>query len=68
MTIGYGLLAVERLRFLLQAVHFGDVAVLLAYEGPVVGLFVLLAITDLAIMTGDAALIFRGLGLTALAH
>jgi hypothetical protein len=66
VTIGYGLLVIEQLGFLLQLAQVGDVAVLLGYEGRIVGLFVLLAITHLA--TKDPATILRRLGLTALAH
>jgi hypothetical protein len=68
VTIGYGLLVIEQLGFLLQAAQFGDVAVLLAYEGRIAGLFVLLAVTHLAIRKGDSTTILRRLGLTALAH
>jgi hypothetical protein len=68
VTIGYGLLVIEQLGFLLQGWQFGDVAVLLAYEGRIVGLFVLLAVTHLAIREGDPTTILRRLGLTALAH
>ncbi len=66
VTIGYGLLVVEQLGFLLQAGQVGDVGVLLGYEGRIVGLFVLLAVTHLAIR--DPAAILRRLGLIALAH
>jgi hypothetical protein len=68
VTIGYGLLVVEQLGFLLQAGQVSDMAVLLAYEGRIVGLFVLLAVTHLAIKKGDPTTILRRLGLTALAH
>jgi hypothetical protein len=68
VTIGYGLLVIEQLGFLLQAWQFGDVAVLVGYEGRIVGLFVLLAITHLAIKQSDPTVILRRLGLTALAH
>ncbi len=68
VTLGYALLAVEQLGFLLQAEQFGDVGLLLAYEGRIAGLFVLLAVTHLAIKKGDTAAILRRLGLTALAH
>jgi len=68
VTIGYGFLVVEQIGFLLQAGQIGDVAVLLGYEGRIVGLFVLLAITHLAIKEGDPTTTLRRLGLTALAH
>jgi hypothetical protein len=68
VTIGYGLLVIEQFGFLLQAGKLGDVAVLLAYEGRIGGLFVLLAVTHLAIKKSDPTLILRRLGLTALAH
>jgi hypothetical protein len=67
VTIGYSLLLIEQLGFLLQAEQFGDVAMLLGYEGRIAGLFVLLAITHLAIGKSDAT-ILRRMGLTALAH
>ena len=68
VTIGYGLLAIEQFGFLLQAGQFGDVGLLLAYEGRMVGLFVLIAVTHLAIKKTDPTMILRRLGLTALAH
>jgi hypothetical protein len=68
VTIGYGLLVIEQLGFLLQAEQFGDVAVLLGYEGRIAGLFVLLAVTHLAIKKSEPEGILRRLGLTALAH
>jgi hypothetical protein len=68
VTIGYGLFAIEQLGFLLQAAQVGDVGLLLAYEGRIAGLFVLLAVTHLAIKKTDPTMILRRLGLTALAH
>jgi hypothetical protein len=68
VTIGYGFLVVEQLGFLLQAGQVGDVAILLGYEGRIVGLFVLLAVTHLAMKGADPTIILRRLGLTALAH
>jgi hypothetical protein len=68
VTIAYGLLLIEQLGFLLQGEQFGDVATLLGYEGRIAGLFVLLAITHLAIGKSDPTTILRRLGLTALAH
>jgi hypothetical protein len=68
VTIGYGLLVVEQLGFVLQVRQYSDVAVLLAYEGRIGGLFVLLAVTHFAIKKADPTLILRRLGLTALAH
>lgn len=68
VTIGYGFLVVEQLGFVLQVLQPSDIGTLLAYEGRIAGLFVLLAVTHLAIKRGDSALILRRLGLTALAH
>jgi hypothetical protein len=68
VTIGYGFLIIEQVGFLLQAQRFGDVAALLGYEGRIAGLFVLLAVTHLAINKEDPTTILRRLGLTALAH
>jgi len=68
VTVGYALLLVEQLCFLLQAEQFGDVGLLLAFEGRIVGLFVLLAVTHLAIKKNDNTAILRRLGLTAIAH
>jgi hypothetical protein len=68
VTMGYAFFLIEQLGFLLQAEQFGDVAVLLAYEGRIAGLFVLLIITHLAIKKDDPTTILRRLGLTALAH
>jgi len=68
VTIGYALLVVEQIGFLLQTAQFGDVAMTLAYEGQLFGLFALLAITHLAIKQGDRETILRRLGLISLAH
>jgi hypothetical protein len=68
VTVGYSLLLVEQLGFLVQAEQFGDVGLLLAFEGRIVGLFVLLAVTHLAINKNDNTAILRRLGLTAIAH
>ena len=68
VTIGYALLVVEQIGFLLQTAQFGDVAMTLAYEGRLFALFVLLAITHLAIKQGDRETILRRLGLISLAH
>ena len=68
VTIGYAFLVVEQLGFLLQAGGAGDMGVLLGFEGRIVGLFVLLAVTHIAIKGGDPTAILRRLGLTALAH
>jgi len=68
VTIGYALLVVEQIGFLLQTAQFGDVALTLAYEGRLFGLFALLAITHLAIKQGDRETILRRLGLISLAH
>jgi len=68
VTVGYAPLLVEQLGFLLQAEQFGDVGLLLAFEGRIVGLFVLLAVTHLAIKKNDNTAILRRLGLTAIAH
>jgi hypothetical protein len=68
VTMGYGFMLIEQLGFILLAEQFGDVAVLLGYEGRIAGLFVLLAITHLAIKKDDPTTILRRLGLTALAH
>jgi hypothetical protein len=68
VTVGYSLLLVEQLGFLVQAEQFGDVGLLLGFEGRIVGLFVLLAVTHLAIKKNDNTAILRRLGLTAIAH
>ena len=68
VTVGYALLLVEQLGFLLQAEQFGDVGLLLAFEGRIGGLFVLLAVTHLAIKKNDNTAILRRLGLTAIAR
>lgn len=68
VTIAYAFLFVGQLGFLLHAEQFGDAALLLAYEGQLLGLLILLGSTHLAINISDPALILRRLGLTALAH
>lgn len=68
VTIGFALLFIEQLGFMLAAQKWGDVAVFLGYEGRVIGLFVIIAITHIKIGKGDLTTVLRRLGLIALAH
>lgn len=67
VAIAFGFLFVEQLGFLLATFDFGDVALFLGYEGRIVGLAILVALTVLGIRRANYNAL-RRLGLTALAH
>jgi hypothetical protein len=68
VAIAFGFLFIEQLGFLLVFENFGDVATFVGYEGRLLGLFILIAVTGLKIKKGDASTVLKRLGLTALAH
>jgi hypothetical protein len=68
VIIGFALLFIEQLGFLLAAENFGDIAVFVGYEGRIVGLLVLIAVTYVGIRKGDFTTGLKRLGLTAPAH
>ena len=67
VAVAFGFLFIEQVGFLLASVDFGGVAVFLAYEGRIVGLAILIALTVIGSRRVDFNLL-RRLGLTALAH
>lgn len=66
VTVAFGFLFVEQLGFLLAPFEFG-VAIFLGYEGRIMGLTILVALTVLGMKKADFN-VLRRLGLTALAH
>jgi hypothetical protein len=67
VAVAFGFLFVEQLGFLLAPLDFGGVAIFLGYEGRLVGLAILIALTILGVQKADFVVLKR-LGLTALAH
>ncbi|MGA8904587.1 MAG: hypothetical protein WB661_06225 [Candidatus Bathyarchaeia archaeon] len=68
VTIGFAFFLIEQLGFILALGALGSVAVFLAYEGRIVGLFVLNALLIVGVRTGDLVSIMKRLGLAAPAH
>ena len=68
VTVGFLLLLVEQIGFILAEGNFGDVAIFLGYEGRIIGLFVLVAVTLVGIKKGDFTNLLKRLGLEAPAH
>jgi hypothetical protein len=68
VTIGFVFFVIEQIGFILAMSNLGSVAVFLAYEGRVMGLFVLNAILIVHITKGDPIIAMRRLGLVAPVH
>ena len=68
VIVAFTLFFVEQLGFILSDVNFGSVAIFLGYEGRIVGLLVLVAITFVGIKKNDLRTVIKRLGLTAPAH
>jgi hypothetical protein len=68
VVVAFAFLLIEQLGFILAAGNLGDVAVFVGYEGRIVGLSVLIAVTFMGIKKGDFTTSLRRLGLTAPAH
>ena len=68
VVVAFAFLLIEQLGFILAAGNLGDVAVFVGYEGRIVGLSVLIAVTYMGIKKGDFTTSLRRLGLTAPAH
>jgi hypothetical protein len=68
VTIGFVFFLVEQLGFILAMWSLGSVAVFLAYEGRIMGLFLLNALLVLGIKKDDPIAVLRRLGLGARAH
>jgi hypothetical protein len=67
VAVAFGFLFIEQLGFLLATLDFGGVAAFLGYEGRIVGLAILVALTVFGMKKADFNVLKR-LGLTALAH
>jgi hypothetical protein len=68
VTIGFVFFLIEQIGFILAMSNLGSVAVFLAYEGRVMGLFVLNAILIVHIRKDDPIIAMRRLGLVAPVH
>jgi hypothetical protein len=68
VTIGFVFFLIEQLGFTLAMSNLGSVAVFLAYEGRIMGLFVLNAILIVRIRKDDPIIAMRRLGLVAPVH
>lgn len=68
IVIAFALFFVEQLGFMLNELSLGEVTIFLGYEGRVVGLFLLVAITFVGIRKDDLRTVLKRLGLVALAH
>ena len=67
VAVAFGFLFVEQVGFLLTTVDI-SVATFLGYEGRLVGLAILIALTLFRVRKSDVGIVLRRLGLTALAH
>ena len=68
VVAAFALLFIEQLGFILAAGNLGDVAVFVGYEGRIVGLLILIAVTYVGRRKGDFTTSLKRLGLTAPAH
>jgi hypothetical protein len=68
VIVAFALFFVEQLGFMLWDLSLGDVALFLGYEGRVLGLVLLVALTLVGIRRGDLTTVIKRLGLTAPAH
>ncbi|MGP8069265.1 MAG: hypothetical protein ACLP5V_05200 [Candidatus Bathyarchaeia archaeon] len=67
-SIGFTFLLVEQFGFTLALANLGSVAAFLAYEGRLLGLFVLIAVLVVGVKKGDLLIQLKRLGLGAPAH
>jgi hypothetical protein len=67
VAVAFSFLFIEQVGFLLAPFNFGEIAVFLGYEGRIVGLVILIALTVVGVKRADFN-VLRRLGLTALAH
>ena len=68
VVMGFAFLLLGQIGSILAAVDMGPVATFLGYEGRILGLFVLIAITYVGIRKGDSFMVLKRLGLAAPAH
>jgi hypothetical protein len=68
VVIGFALLLVEQIGFMMAVWNFRDVATFTGYEGRILGLIVLNLVTHASLRTGDTSSVLKRLGLVAAAH
>jgi len=68
VTISFVFFLIEQLGFIFALLNLGSVAVFLAYEGRIMGLFVLNALLIMGVKKNDSIAVLRRLGLGAPAH
>jgi len=68
VTIGFAFFIVEQIGFILATWNLGPVAVFLAYEGRLMGLFVLNIVLIIGVKKNDPIAIMKRLGLVAPVH
>jgi hypothetical protein len=68
VSVGLALFFAGHVGFMLGLLNLGDFAIFVAYEGQLLGLFVLNAVTSVGIRKGDSSIVVRRLGLAAPAH
>jgi len=68
VVIGFVLLIVGHIGFILAALGMGIIAVFLGYEGRLVGLFMLNAVVLVGVKKDDFMMMLKRLGLAAMAH
>ena len=68
VTVGFAFFIIEQVGFILAMANFGSVALFLAYEGRIMGLFVLNAVLTVGIKKEDPISVMRRLGLVAPVH
>ena len=68
VTVGFAFFIIEQIGFILAMANFGSVALFLAYEGRIMGLFVLNAVLTVGIKKEDPISVMRRLGLVAPVH
>jgi hypothetical protein len=68
VTIGFAFFIVEQIGFILATWNLGPVALFIAYEGRLMGLFVLIIILIVGVKKNDPIAIMKRLGLVAPVH
>ena len=68
VTVGFLFFIVEQLGFILSMGGFGAVGLFLAYEGRIMGLFILNAVLIVGMKKADPVIVLRRLGLGAPTH
>jgi len=68
VTVGFAFFIIEQMGFILATANLGSVALFLAYEGRIMGLFVLIVILTVGIKKEDPIMVMKRLGLVAPVH